>query len=84
MVAGKAPPIIVRVILITIKIKACIGFNLATPANPDKSSIMLFTGNVSRYAMKMPSSPDNIPMINVSALNTRLMSFFLCSWCVHI
>ena len=36
-----------------------------------------FIGGIKAYVIPTPNNPDNNPIINVSALNTRLISFFL-------
>ena len=71
------PPISVKVILIIINITACNGFRLATPFKSVRLYSIMFAGIVSNKAIATPISPDVIPIINVSALNTLVMSFFL-------
>ena len=75
--AGINPPIIVSVVEIIISIKACTGFNFATLGNSDNLYIIILAGNVSKKAINIPINPDVTPIINVSALNTRDISFFL-------
>ena len=75
ILAGINPPIKVKVILIIISIIACIGFRLATPSSLDKLYIILLIGTIKILAITIPKIPLNKPIINVSALNTRVISF---------
>ena len=60
-----------------IRIAACIGFNTATFLRVVKFSIIILAGIHSILAIIIPSTPENKPIINVSALKTRVISFFL-------
>ena len=44
----------------------------------------MLVGIIKILAIAIPSIPENIPIINVSALNTRFMSFFLAPSALNI
>ena len=56
---------------------ACIGFNLAMFSKSVNPFNTLLIGINNSLAISIPSAPENNPIINVSALNTLVISFFL-------
>ena len=46
--------------------------------------MIMLVGIIKILAIAIPSIPENIPIINVSALNTRFMSFFLAPSALNI
>ena len=72
--AGIHPPISVKITLIVINIKAWIGFITATLSKEVNSFKIALVGNNSNQATKIPISPEETPIINVSELKTRAMS----------
>lgn len=77
LLAGISPEISVRQMLTAIRIRQCKGFNDAIPLTPAREAIIALTGKVSIPATTTPTSPAKNPIINVSALKTLAISFFL-------
>ena len=75
--AGKCPPRTVRIVLMITSSTACCSWRFATPFSSVRLYSNALTGYVSIQAITMPNMPENTPSINVSASNTRVISFFL-------
>ena len=74
-IAGINPPINVRIKLTIINNKAWYGFIRATFSKSVNSSKIALAGISKSLAIIIPNNPDVSPIINVSALNTRVTSF---------
>ena len=74
---GINPDITVKIMLIKTNIIAEFIGKVATLFIPAKLFIIIFIGIFRSKVITIPNVPDISPIINVSALNTRDISFFL-------
>ena len=81
---GISPAITVNKILITTRIVPPSVGNVDTFLIPDKFLIIMFIGIFNKIVIVIPSNPEIKPMINVSALKTLEISFFLAPMALKI
>ena len=81
---GINPPIMVNITLIITNVIAPLIGSVDTFFIPDKFLIIIFIGIFNIIVIMIPNNPAISPIMNVSALNTLYMSFFLAPIALNI